>query len=409
MQGKANPLLILLLFAASASADVVDESLQRADALWDKTVEYAGTALERARRLWREQHPQAAELWEQLIPRLDEVIALQDRQRELPENAWFGEDRGSADAEIDRLLDEVSVILVGDNVLRQRMRELSSAMTGNRAAISDLKRRRLTAPSDSMWRKTVADIDAEIGEREALLQEQQTALDELHAEMAIALRVTGLDIDAAGLEFLMSTVVGDDVIDMTLAFEQVRDLTEQLERLTADSDEDVASARRYYGMYTVLLRTLDHMHASLLDSITQDYQPRVGAIAERARELQQETRTLLARRANPVLSSNLEAQQLTIAAAARYGDYLDGQRRQIELSRKQLARDIAIASNTYETVKMSGDLVALMQNSRQLLDRLFRLQVPPLRAFENLEMKREFQRLTETLRRQDGVRSVARD
>ncbi|MDJ0738235.1 MAG: hypothetical protein QNJ91_00860 [Gammaproteobacteria bacterium] len=398
MRCQALPLLILLLFAASASADVVDESLQRADALWDRTVEYAGSALDRARRLWREEHPQTAELWEQLIPRLDEVIVLQDRQRELPESAWFGEDRGSADAEIDQLLDEVSVILVGDNVLRERMRELSSAMAGNRAAISDLKRRRLTAPSDSMWRKTVADIDAEIDEREALLQEQQAALDELHAEMAIALRVMGLDIDATGLEFLMSTVVGDDVIDMALAFEQVRDLTEQLELLTADSDEDVAAARRYYGMYTVLLRTLDHMHAGLLDAITQDYRPRVAAIAERARELQHETRSLLALRANPVLSANLEAQQLTIAAAARYGDYLNGQQRQVELSRRQLARDIAIARNTYETVKMSGDLVALMQNSRQLLDRLFRLQVPPLRAFENLEMKREFQRLTSSLR-----------
>ena len=57
-----------------------------------------------------------------------------------------------------------------------------------------------------------------------------------------------------------------------------------------------------------------------------------------------------------------------------------------------------MALNTYETVKVSGDLVALMKDSRRLLDTLFSLQVPRLRAFENLEMKREFERLTRTLR-----------
>jgi hypothetical protein len=52
---------------------------------------------------------------------------------------------------------------------------------------------------------------------------------------------------------------------------------------------------------------------------------------------------------------------------------------------------------------MSGDLVALMEDSQLLLDSLFRLQVPPLRAFENAEMKREFQRLTSTLREDKEV------
>jgi hypothetical protein len=392
------PAALLMTIATAPSADVVDESMKRADALWDKTVEYAGSTFDQARRLWREEHPEAAELWERLIPRLDEAIELQDRQRQLPESSWFGKDQSSADAELNELLDEVTVILVGDNELRQRMQALSSAMAGNRAAISELKRRRLTAPSDSMWRKTIADIEDEIREREALLNEQQAAIEALHTETAIALRAMGLDIDATGLEFLLSTVVGDDVIDMTLAFEQVRQLTAQLETLTADSGEDVATARRYYGMYTILLRTLDRMHATLLDSISNDYQPRIAAIAERARTLRKETRTLLARNDNAVLASNLEAQQLTIDAASRYIEYLQGQQRQIELSRKRLADDIAIARNTYETVKMSGDLVVLLQNSRQLLNQLFRLQVPPLRAFENRAMKREFQRLTTSLR-----------
>ena len=397
-----RPFLGLILFATSASADVVDESLQRADALWDKTVESAGAMLDKARRLWREEHPEGAQLWEDLIPRLDEAITLQNKQRQLPKTTWFGEDQASNAEEMNALLDEVATILVGNHTLRDRMRELNEAMADNRQSIVDLKRRKMTAPSNSVWRKTVADVEDEIAERELLLTEQQRAMADLHTRIAEELRLMGLDIDAEGLEFLLSTVVGDDVMDMTLAFEQVRRLTEQLETLTVESREDLATARRYYGMYAVLLKTLDRMHVALLDSIQSDYRPRIDAIARRARELQKETRALHAQESSPLLAANLAAQQLTIDAAQRYAEYLLGQQRQVAVSRQQLSRDIAVAQNTYETVKMSGDLVALMQNSRQLLNDLFRLQVPPLRAFENLEMKREFQRLTSTLSQADA-------
>lgn len=393
----------LALFSIGGAADVVERSLETADTLWDKTVSAAESALEQTRRLWREEHPEDAELWDALIPRLDEVIALQDRDRELPESTWFGEDQASNSAAINGLLDEVTRILIGSNTLRERMQELRGAMAANRAAIVELQRRKLTAPSDSLWRKTVSDLVEEIGEREAILAEQRQAMAGLHAETAVLLRGKGLDIDAEGVDFLLSTVVGDDVVNMTLVFEKVRQLTEQLEALTVESQEDLATARRYYGMYAVLLRTLEHMHAILIDRIESDYRPRIETVGGRARELQQETRALNARGPSRVLQSNLEAQQLTIDAAARYADYLNRQQRQVVASRQRLSRDLAIAQNTYETVKMSGDLVALMQSSRQRLDSLFQLQVPALRAFENLEMKREFQRLTATLREQDSA------
>ena len=401
--------VLLSFFTVASPADVVERSLETADHLWDKTVTAAGEALERGRRLWREEHPEDAELWEDLIPRLDEVIARQDRERDLPELAWFGEDKASNTEVINGLLDEITRLLIGSSELREAMLRLSESMAENRAAIVELKRRKLTAPSDSLWRKTVADLVEEIGEREALLAEQQQAMVELHTQAANQLRGKGLDIDAEGVEFLLSTVVGDDVIDMTLVFEKVRQLTGQLEALTIESGEDLENARRYYGMYAVLLRTLDHMHDVLIDRIQRDYRPRIETIRVRAQELQRETRALNARGPRQVLQSNLEAQQLTIDAAARYAEYLDRQQRQVISSRERLSHDLAVARNTYETVKMSGDLVALMQNSRQRLDSLFQLQVPPLRAFENLEMKREFQRLTATLRQQDGVRSAAVD
>jgi hypothetical protein len=43
-------------------------------------------------------------------------------------------------------------------------------------------------------------------------------------------------------------------------------------------------------------------------------------------------------------------------------------------------------------------LVALIRNSRYLLDSLLERQVPTLRPFENLAMQREFAKLTVQLR-----------
>jgi len=393
----------LVLVSSSAAAGVVQDSLDEADEFWDRTLEYAGSGIERARRFWREQHAGDSRLWQDLMPRLDEILALQDRQRELPESAWFGEDLDSNASRINALLDEAAGILVGNNALRVQVRHLAQVMSDNRRAITDLKRRRMAAPSDSLWRKTVQDIEDEIAERERVLTEQQKELERVRRMTATELRDMGLDIDAEGLEFLLSTVVGDDVLDMTLAFEQVRRLTEQLEALTSGGREDLPTARRYYGMYTVLLEILDHMNATMIDSIEQNYLPRIAAIGERARDLRQQTRELQAHAPSAVLQANLEAQQLTIDAAGSYADYLQRQRQQLLTSRQRLSLDLAVARNTYETVKMSGDLVALMEDSQLLLDSLFRLQVPPLRAFENAEMKREFQRLTSTLREDKEV------
>jgi hypothetical protein len=177
-----------------------------------------------------------------------------------------------------------------------------------------------------------------------------------------------------------------------------------LEKLVAQSGEDLQSARRYYGMYVVLLRALERMHVKIEEAIGEQYIPQIDAIAARAQQLTGETRDLL--RTSPakaeLLTANLEAQQLTIDAAGIYRQYLTEQAAQVKKARNELQKDIAAAWNTYETVRVSGELVGLVKSSQRLLEGLMNRQVPALRPFENLELRREFQKLTEQLRRNGG-------
>ncbi len=381
--------------APEGSPDFWQKTWQSADDAWRRTVE--------ALRADPSDNG-FARIWDEILPPLDQALILTDRHQALPERAWFGQDQDSNQRAIDELLDEAAAILAASpsRQYRERIRELNAAVREARAEIAEYRRKRISAPRDSLWQKTVAGYDAAIEDREARIKEYGEQLEELHRRFAAELQSLGLDISREELEFLLSTVVGDDLIQLGVAFHNLKAITGQLERLTQESGEDLMAARRYYGMYTVLLRVLERMHGQLIQEVDRRYLPEIDAISGKTRDLMTQTQALQrqARGRREILQANIEAQEFTLRAARDYRNYLLEQREHVARARKRLAQDIVVATNTYETVKVSGELVDLMQSSQRLLDNLRSLEVPPLRTFENLEMKREFDRLT--LRLQGG-------
>lgn len=403
---------------AESAPDLLGRSLEQAGKLWERSAESADAWWQRSRNatleLWDEaqQNLQPAEraaparIWKDLVPKLDATLALTEERPQLPERAWLGRDQEDADAEIAELLDAAVAILSRSPVQRYRDRiaELRTEIAAARADIDRFRRERVAAPQESLIASTVADYDQRIAEREAAIRAAQAALERVKADFVADLRTLGLALSSDQIDLLLATVVGDNIIDLGILFDNVKAITGQLETLVEESGEDLESARRYYGMYVILLRALAHMHQAVLDAIETRYIPRIEAIAARAAALSEETKALI--KAQPdraeLLRNNLHAQQLTIEAAAVYRDYLAQQRAQIERAQQTLSADIDTAWNTYQTVQVSGELVDLVHSSRDLLDNLLDRQVPPLRPFENLEMQRELQKLTRQLRRPEG-------
>lgn len=245
-----------------------------------------------------------------------------------------------------------------------------------------------------------ADYDRLIATREGDIARLNREMTGVRDEFARELRGMGLELSDEQVEFLLSTVVGDNLVDLGILFDNVKSITLQLERLLAESGEDLQSARRYYGLYVVLLQALQRMHLQIEEAIGERYLPQIDGIVAQAEALSGETRRLLhlSPDKQALLTSNLEAQRLTVQAAGVYRSYLAEQRRQVSTAREGLERDIAAARNTYETVRVSGELVVLVKSSQRLLEGLMNRQIPALRPFENLEMQREFQKLTQQLR-----------
>ncbi|MDX1604549.1 MAG: hypothetical protein R3202_00055 [Candidatus Competibacterales bacterium] len=344
------------------------------------------------------------ELWRELAPQLEQVLELQERHDELPRSAWFGPDQASNRVDIEALLDEAVTLLAdspgGD--YRARIRELEAAIRATRDEIARARQDRIAAPEQALWARTTADYDRIIAEGEQRIARLQDRIAGVRREFAERLGDYGLQLDEAQLDFLLSTVTGDQLIDLGVAFDNVRVMVGQLEQLLVDSGENLAAARRYYGLYALLLETLVTLHRQVLATVA-DYRERIAGIENRTHDLIAESRRLAAQdeRHRAVLAANVEAQRLTLESAAMYTDYLREQAAVVDQSRQRLEHDLAVARNTYETVRVSGDLVRLMRSGQQVLDALSLRQAPTLFTFRNLALKREFEQLTRRLQREE--------
>jgi hypothetical protein len=341
-----------------------------------------------------------------VVPKLDQTLVLEDNRVNLPDRAWLGRDKRDADEDINALLDAAVAILSRSPVQRYRteIASLRDQIADARSDIDGFRRERLAAPSESLIKPTTADFDERIAEREADVRRYLAELARVKAEFATDLRAMGLELSEDQVDLLLATVVGDNIIDLGIVFDNVKTITEKLELLVEESGEDLESARRYYGMYVILLRALARMHRDVSTAITERYLPRIDAIAKQAEALREQTRALVREQPDraALLNKNLEAQALTLEAAWVYRDYLTEQQRQVEQAEAALDADIDTAWNTYQTVKVSGELVDLVQSSRSLLDSLLNREVPALRPFQNLEMQRELEKLTRQIRRPEG-------
>ncbi len=387
--------------STTETSDIWSQTRERAAGWWRQSQSFAGQAAEDARRMFADEED-FAHVWETVVPTLDQALILEERQQALPESAWLGTDRKSNRDEIDALLDEAVEILAVSPALkyRDRIQALQQEVERARAEIADYRQKRIAAPTESTIKKTVSDYDDLIAARENDIQRIHKQIDGLKRDFGQELRGLGLEINDEQLEFLLSTVVGDNLVDLGVLFDNVKAITLQLEKLVEQSGEDLRSARRYYGLYVVLLKSLDRMHTRIEGAIAEQYVPQIDGIIGQAQALAEETQRLLKESPGKgdLLSGNLQAQQLTIQAAGVYRQYLQDQAKQVRKAREELEKDIAAAWNTYETVRVSGELVGLVRSSQLLLEGLMNRQVPALRPFENLEMQREIQKLTQQLR-----------
>ena len=401
-------MLLMFLMMANVSADESswwNQSKKFMTDVWEDTTEAISgkKASSNGEAEVKEKDTLFAQVWNEITPTLEKVLRLEKEHKALPQSAWIFKDKEDNSSEINALLDEAVAILSISSTAqtREHIRLLEEQIREMKQTISEYRQAKISAPVRSTWVKTVEDYDVKIKELKELILRNEKRIVELKLQFGQELSEKGLVISQGQVEVLLSSVVGDDIIQSSVVYDNIKQISQQLMDLTISSKEEIEISKRYYGMYTILLKTLIHMQETFISNIDDKYLPKIAKIVDEVEELNADTKYLLRdnrdKNHRKLLLANLEAQNLTLKTAALYKQHLITQRGKMVIAMQKSAADYQIADNTYKTVRVSGELINLLRSSQKSFDLLLNIQVPDLLVFQNLQMKQEFAILTKKL------------
>ncbi len=364
-------------------------------------------------QLRQKEEDRIGRLFEKIVPTLDEARKLVDQHDQLPKRRFlllrpFGDDQESNEAETTQLLDE-AIEMLDSSPLRDLWKELHATRKLIRRGhhkLAEYRQRRVSAPReketglfDRAFISTKEDYDKMIAAEEGEIKASEEIIDGLKDGIVKLLKELHLDIDREGLESLLSSVSGDDFVSMIALFDNIRQLTGQLQDLTEQSGEALDIAKRYYGMHVVLVKIMDRMQHQFITEIDQEHIPRLQGYTKEAGGNIRQALELIRKEGGDesILRSNIESNELTMRAAKLYTEYLLQNADLIRAENKQIKKNLSTALNTYKTVKLSSDVSRLMKTGRQNFEALMKLQIPPLREFRNEMLRKEYQRMTTEL------------
>lgn len=213
--------------------------------------------------------------------------------------------------------------------------------------------------------------------------------------------VYGVSISEDQAEVLLSRIDSGDITRMTSVFAVVSELTAQFAQAKQAGGENTATAQKYYAMYIGLLELQELIQSEYIERMDKSYLPGIYSIKRAAEQLVVETQVLMKNMPVDHLRSyehNLQSQEFTLEVASVYEDALLDDRARALQAREIVRKLLRLAENTLKTVKVAADLVTLMKDSQGLYGEVMQLQTPSLIPFENLELKKEFQAVTDRLK-----------
>ena len=398
-----------------------------AQELWRRTTEATpsawGTITDTSTKLWNDakdkateawqssqqymaDNPKATEarIWQEAVPNLEEVLSLQEKQDNLPDESWFGDNKIKNQEKINKILDKIVEILSVSNIpnYREQVSDLHKRIAQAKEKIIELRENKDHAPEASLVHKTVDDYARLIEEQESALAKYNQGLVNLQQQYAQELKKIGIDLDDQTLELISKNihVSGDLYVDLSIIIHQVNILLEKLEVRVNETKEELQHAKRYYGLYVIVLKTLYYAQEEVERRLQDQYIAGIDGIIDELNRIVEDTKNKIQQ--FPELTTQfftlIDQQKFSIKVAQAYREELVYYRSEIAKARNDLKKDIALAWQTYKTVRVVGELSNIINQSQALLEKLGHLQVPKFRLFENIKIEQEYESITQRLR-----------
>ena len=377
--------------------------------LW--TLLLSATALPQA-QAEEETKPQDPELKQALFqksyPVLSETLILLDRHEGLPDSAWVHTDKKDNQEKINALLTEaIGILQVSDGVnLRLEAENFRTKIAELRAQNAAFRRDRVTAPSEPLagihtmpFRTTTAGYDDKIRTNQEIIGACETAIVELRANLVQKLAARGIKISDEHATSLLATVDGRDYLALSAVFENVKWLTQKFQELSIESEEDLETAKQYYGLYLVLLHIVNDAQKQFVERINSEYLPKLTDFEANAKQIIESSQAALRNRQltddnRAAEEDNVKSARITLAVIEQYRHNLKRQAARIAKRNKRIAQDLTTATNTYRTVSLSQQLVTMMRDNVTSFQALMTMEPPPIIPFQNKAMATEYSNLS---------------
>jgi hypothetical protein len=338
-------------------------------------------------------------IWKDILNNLDTALTLNTQIDKAPASRFFGADKkslGKAQVDVFKVIESLlSSPAISKN--RQHIEILKEKIRDKKNIISRYREERIVANMDER-----ADYDKKIEKISANIKALSARIDDQKDILKKRFNASGLLLTDPQVDVLLSRVDADDIIKMSLVYDVLKDITAQLMGLTKESHENIAQARKYYGMHIILLKLVINMQDRYIKKLDEEYLPKIDLISKEARRLNEESTRLLATETQynrkVLLHKNLKAQQLTLKVAKLYAQQLNQQKAKVKHAKALIIKDYKVAKNTYDTVKISADLIQLMQTNRTSFAALMDIQIPDIMPFENIAMQRKFEELSSLIK-----------
>jgi hypothetical protein len=342
---------------------------------------------------------------------LGDALDRMDRDPKLPESSWnpIQETKASNSDRINELLDECAETLTDGKVtdVRKRLRALETEKRELDETVRvGFERQASARPSSErdwyeLFGKSKEDWEAAILKARQRQGEIDNEIASLRRDFASRIAQLGLELGPGGHEALLATVSGDRFTDMVVAFDNVRLLTEQLRHITERMNESPETAKRYYGMYVLLVRIMDRIQDGFVEHIEKEALPKVAEFGAEATATEKQAKSLLSgsdQATRQTLEKNIAACKLAQDAVSNYGAYLKAQADRVRELNRTVEKRLKVAENTYRTMTVSVGISELIRQGELDLQAVMSMELPALRGFDNSALREQYLRLNERMR-----------
>jgi hypothetical protein len=277
------------------------------------------------------------------------------------------------------------------NVLNNQIKDLNSKIKIEESKIAVLREQAVFGGKNA---------DVEIAKQEKKIDAYSNQIGKIKEKFRQDLERIGINLQDEQLDSLLSSVIADDFISMSVVFNNIGIVTGKLGELMQSGNEDLSYAKKYYGMYMLLLQTLDAIQTDFINKIENRYIPAVNRIKRDANmNITEAKEGISSKRGDEkTLERNIASNQFTTKAADLYLRQLNQQRNSIKVRNQQIKKNLYAAQNTLKTVDTSFQMYGMMKQSIIEFDQVAKLAPPQFIVFDNSQVKDAFEKMTATIK-----------